>query len=105
MNKPLIRYLPLFQHDLEDAYNYICDNLQNPQAAKELINAVEEAIIQRSNNPESFEQYNSLKDREYPYYRIYVKNFVVYYVVIPGNPPIMEIRRFLFSRRNREAIV
>lgn len=26
---------------------------------------------------ESFEPYRSLKERRYPYYRIYVKNFVV----------------------------
>ena len=45
---------------------------------------------------ESFEPYRSLRERRYPYYRIYVKNFVVYYVVIDdeGEDKIMEVRRF-----------
>lgn len=49
---------------------------------------------------ESFEQVKSLKERKYPYYRIYVDNFVIYYVVIDegnGNK-IMEIRRLLYKR-------
>lgn len=45
------------------------------------------------------------KKKKYPYYRIYVKNFVVYYVVIDDEGPdkIMEVRRFLHSRQNRDA--
>ncbi len=40
------------------------------------------------------------------YYRIYVKNFTVYYVVIPmGDRKIMEVRRFLYNRQDRDRIV
>ena len=35
------------------------------------------AIIDRLPVAESFEQYPSLFEREYPYYRIYVDNFIV----------------------------
>lgn len=105
MSKILLRYLPLFRDDLEEAVTYIRDTLQNPKAANDLIDAVEEAIINRSFNPESFEQYHSLKQREYPYYRIYVKNYVIYYVVISGEQQIMEMRRFLYNKRNRDAII
>ena len=46
---------------------------------------------------EAFEQYPSVRERQYPYYRIYVKNYVVFYVVIDD---IMEVRRILYNRRN-----
>ena len=37
------------------------------------------------------------KQREYPYYRIYVHNCTVFYVVIDG---VMEVRRFLYSAQD-----
>lgn len=105
MKETVIRYLPLFLDDLTGAVSYIRDTLQNDKSADDLVNTVEEAIINRSNNPTAFEQYHSTKEREYPYYRIYVKNFIVYYVVIPDEPQIMEIRRFLYNRRNQIAFL
>ena len=100
-----IRYLPIFRDDLVGAINYIRYTLQNPKAANDLIDDVEKLILQRSENPDAFEQYRSLKERRYPYYRIYVKNYVIYYVVIPGEVKTMEMRRFLYNRRNRGAIL
>ena len=105
MPSVVIRYLPIFKEDLLEAVTYIRDVLLNDKAANDLIDDVEKAIITRSESPNSFEQYNSLKEREYPYYRIYVKNYVIYYVVIPGNPLVMEVRRFLYIRRNKEVII
>ena len=92
-----IRYLPTFESDLLDAVRYIDEVLQNPNAADRLIDAVEEAIIKRSNCPLSFEPYPSRRERQYPYYRIYVNNYTVYYVVIDG---IMEVRRLLYGGRD-----
>lgn len=51
------------------------------------------------NNPLSFEPYPSVKKRKYAYYRIYVRNYVVYYVVIGD---VMEVRRFLYGARDTE---
>ena len=75
------------------------------KAANDLLNSVESAILERLPNAESFEPYRSLKERRYPYYRIYVKNFVIYYVVIDDEGPkkIMEVRRFLHNRQNRDS--
>ena len=41
------------------------------------------------------------------YYKIYVKNYVAYYVVIDdeGSDKIMEVRRMLYNRQDRENIV
>ncbi len=103
--KYILRYLPLFYEELEEEVVYIAETLKNPQAANDLLNSVESAILERLPNAESFEPYRSLKERRYPYYRIYVKNFVIYYVVIDDEGPkkIMEVRRFLHNRQNRDS--
>ena len=101
-----LRYLPLFYEDMEEKVKYISHELKNPVAAYELIDAVENAILERLPICESFEPYHSKKDREYPYYRIYVKNFIVFYVVIfEKDKKIMEIRRFLYKRQDRDSII
>lgn len=94
-----LRYLPLFEQDLISTVNYISNVLKNEDAALRLINDVEIAILERLNNPISFEPYHSVKKRDYPYYRIYVRNYVIYYVVIGD---VMEVRRFLYGARDTD---
>ena len=98
-NSYQLRYLPLFEQDLIGVVNYITNVLKNEDAALRLINDVEAAILKRLDNPLSYEPYPSTQKRDYPYYRIYVRNYVVYYVVI-GN--VMEVRRFLYGPRDTE---
>lgn len=102
-----LRYLPLFFDDVNSITSYIKNELTNPKAANDLIDAVEIAILERLPVCESFEPYQSKRERKYTYYRIYVKNYVVYYVVIDneGADKIMEVRRLLFNRRDREKLV
>ena len=88
--------------DLLDTVNYISKVLKNEEAAMRLINDVETAILARLNNPVAFEPYHSRKKREYPYYRIYVRNYVIYYVVIDD---VMEVRRLLYGARNIENLL
>lgn len=92
-----LRYLPIFEQDLISTVNYIANVLKNEDAALHLIDDVEAAILERLNNPIAFEPYRSAKKRDYPYYRIYVKNYVIYYVVI-GN--VMEVRRLMYGARD-----
>ncbi len=92
-----LRVLPMFEEDLNEIVDYICLELQNPIAAENMVDAVEKAIYERLSCAEAFEPYHSAKERRYPYYRISVKNYTIYYVVI-GN--IMEVRRILYSRRD-----
>ena len=102
-----LRYLPLFEQDLLDTVTYISKVLKNEEAAMRLINDVETEILARLNNPVAFEPYHSRKKREYPYYRIYVRNYVIYYVVIAdeGAEKIMEVRRFLYKGQDRDTII
>ena len=93
----VLRYLPLFYEELEHDVIYIASNLSN------LLVDVEAAIFKRlKDGPEMFEKVPSRKDRKHPYYRIYVRNYIIYYVVFEENgKKIMEVRRFRNSREDR----
>lgn len=94
--------LPLFEDDLNEIVDYITYRLRNPLAAEHLVDEVERAIEGRLDCAESFEPYRSSRERKYPYYRIQVKNFSIFYVVI-GNT--MEVRRMIYSRRNLKDLI
>lgn len=91
-----LRYLPLFEQDLIQTISYITNVLKNTDAAEKLVNDVEDAIQERLEYPLAFEPFPS-KKRNYPYYRIYIRNYVIYYVVIGD---VMEVRRFLYGARD-----
>ena len=92
-----LRFLPLFEDDLNEIVDYIAFELQNPVAADALVDEVQQAIADRLPFAESFEPFRSSRNRKHPYYRISVKNYTIFYVVI-GNT--MEVRRILYSRRD-----
>lgn len=92
-----LRFLPLFEEDLNEIVDYITHRLKNPIAAEALISDVQTAIRDRLFCAEAFEQYHSAKERQYPYYRISVRNYTIFYVVIDD---VMEVRRIIYSRRD-----
>ena len=102
-----LSYLPLFYDDLDEKVTYIAEKLKNPKAANDLLDKVESAIMERLPMAESFEPYHSIRERRYSYYRIYVDNYIIYYVVIDNDPNdlIMEVRRFLYNGQNRDNMV
>ena len=94
--------LPLFEDDLNEIVDYITYRLKNPLAAERLVDEVERAIEERLDCAESFEPYHSSRERKHPYYRIQVKNFTIFYVVIGDT---MEVRRIIYSRRDLEHLI
>jgi toxin ParE1/3/4 len=97
-----LRYLPRFEAALNEIVDYIAFKLHNPVSAANLVTKIETAIKERLNCPLSFEPFQSNRKRKNPYYRIYVDNFTVYYVVIGE---VMEVRRVLYSGRNAGKII
>ena len=102
-----LSYLPLFYEDLDEKVTYIAEKLKNPKAANDLLDKVESAIMERLPLAESFEPYHSVRERRYSYYRIYVDNYIIYYVVIDDDPNdlVMEVRRFLYNGQDRNNMV
>ena len=97
-----LRYLPIFSDDLFEVASYISNQLNNPQAAEKLVNDVEKAILERLKMPLSFEPFKSKKKRKDIYYRIYVGNYTIFYVVIDD---VMEVRRILYSSRDFDNLI
>ena len=102
MGKYTLRYLPLAEQDLSEIINCIQNNLENPIAAENTLSKIEAAILERLESPESFAVWQSKKQRPYPYRKINVGNYTVWYVVIDH---IMEVRRILYSRRDEENLI
>ena len=101
-SKYSLSYLPVFEDDMMAVYDYIANTLRNPDAAYNLLEETQKAILKRLDNPLISKPYHSLKDRRQPYYTIYVKNYIVFYVVIGD---LMEVRRFIYAKRNLREIV
>ena len=102
-----LSYLPLFYEDLSEKVTYIAEVLKNPKAANDLLDKVEAAIMECFPVAESFEPYHSIRECKYPDYRIYVDNYVIYYVVISDNPDdlVMEVRRFLYNGQEKDKLI
>ncbi|MDY6308383.1 MAG: type II toxin-antitoxin system RelE/ParE family toxin [Oribacterium sp.] len=102
MKKYKLSFLPLFEQDLNEIVDYITANLQNPSAAERLVDDIEAAVYKRLEAPLSFAPFRSSKKRPHPYYRINVRTFSVFYVVIDDT---MEVRRVLYSKRNLDKLL
>ena len=102
MKKYKLSFLPLFEEDLNEIVDYITTDLQNPSAADRLVGDIESAINKRLEAPLSFVPFRSSKKRPHPYYRINVRNFSVFYVVINDT---MEVRRVLYSKRDLDKLL
>jgi toxin ParE1/3/4 len=96
-------FLPLAEEDLIGIVLYISHHLQNPTGAMHVMNRIRDAMIERSTAPESFQKFESAKNRSDTYYRINVgKSYSIFYV-IKGNT--MEIRRILYSARDIDSLL
>ena len=103
MNEPYkLRYLPLFWEDLSQAASCIAFDLNNPTSANRLVDNVEMGILEHLKNPTIASTYPSTRKRPHSYYRFYVGNYMVFYVVVDD---IMEVRRLLYKRRDIESII
>lgn len=102
MKKYKLSFLPLFEEDLNEIVDYITVDLQNPSAAERLVDNIESAINKRLEMPLSFAPYRSSRKRPHPYYRINVRNFSIFYVVIDDT---MEVRRVLYSKRDLDKLL
>lgn len=101
-NKYTIKYTATFINQFDNISKYFMYKLKNKIAAENFYNEVITEIEKRSENPEGFEKYRSSRKRKNTYYRIYVKNYTIFYIVKDNT---MEIRRILYSKRNFENLI
>ena len=101
-NKYKISILPLFEQDMAAVVRYIVQKLDNPPAAERLLEQTYAAIKLRAENPLAFTPYDDGKKRKDKYYRININNYSVFYVVMEN---VMEVRRFIYNRRDLPNII
>ena len=101
-SKYSLRYISRYEEDLNEIVDYIVFKLHNSHSARMRVDRIENAILERLNYPLSFEPFQSNRKRKNPYYRIYVENFTIYYVVIDD---VMEVRRVLYKGRDASKII
>lgn len=97
-----LRYTRDFVDDLCRIIDYISITLDSPEAAQRLAEDVRAAIHQRSFMPTAYEPYHSHVQLNNVYYRLRVRNYTVFYVVLED---VMEVRRILYTRRNWKALL
>ena len=102
MKEYSLRYLPIAENDLIEIVDYIQNTLKNPIAAENTLEKIESAILKRLESPESFAVWPSKKEHQYPYRRINVGNYSVWYVIIDD---VMEVRRILYSHRDETDLI
>ena len=101
-NKYTIIYSSTYINQFNGILKYFVNNLKNKIAAENFYNEVIRKIEKRSKNPKSYEKYISDKKRKNTFYRIYVKNYTIFYTVKDNT---MESRRILYSKRDFDKLV
>lgn len=101
-NEYEVRYIETFYKDLAKISKYISIQLKNNIAAHNLITDIEKAINKRKVNPSGYEKFDSARKRKETYYKIYVKNYIIFYVIKEN---VIEIRRLIYKKRNLEKII
>ena len=92
-------YLPTARKQLMDAALYIAAELSSPDAAENLLTAVDEQVDKLSSHPYRHPVYPALYAMKHEIRFFPVKNYLVFYVVKEEQKTV-EIWRFLHQRQN-----
>jgi toxin ParE1/3/4 len=97
-----LKYLPLALMDLRGITDYITDTLKAPNAALDLLNALDDSISMLQEYPYSYKVYLSIKELEIEYRLLPVKNYLVFYVV---KEQVVEIHRVVYAKMDLTKVI
>jgi plasmid stabilization system protein ParE len=86
---------PLAEEDMGDCFDYICNNLHNPQAALGMMDEIEHYYDLLEDNPFMGEQY--ITEGGTPYRFLLVKRYKLFYRIVDDT---ILISRFLYAPSN-----
>jgi plasmid stabilization system protein ParE len=92
------------ESDIDEAFEYIAEILDNPGAASDLVEELEIQISGICKKPESGRIVKNDFLRRNDIWRFLVKNYIAYYIIDDENEKIV-ILRFIYSGRNQDNIV
>lgn len=93
-----VEYLPLAEQDVLEALDYIAHTLEAPDAARDLLLALDETVGRVAEYPYGFELYRTDRPMRDEIRRVPAKGYVLYYAVFRDR---VQIWRFLHGRRDR----
>ena len=94
-----LSYLPVANRDITDIVNYIAETLAAPQAALELLEALDESITGLKDFPYACRVYQTVKQLEREYRILTVNNYAVFYTVNESDK-VVEIYRVIYAKRD-----
>lgn len=97
-----LKYLPLAQKDLRDITSYIAEILKAPEAALNLVEALENSIYRLQQFPYSCKVYQLTQPLEAEYRMLSVKNYCVFYVVRELE---IEIHRIIYAKMDMKNLI
>ena len=97
-----VKYLPLAFKDLRAIIDYITINLKSPDAALDLITAIDESVSILELFPYSRRVYQPIKQMENEYRLLPVKNYAIFYTV---KEETVEIHRVIYGKRNLSQLI
>jgi toxin ParE1/3/4 len=96
-----LKYLPLAVKDLNKITVYITDILKVPQAAMDLLDALDNSISRLEQFPYSCKIYQTEELLETEYRMLSVRNYLVFYVVTEHT---VEIHRIIYAGMDYEKL-
>ena len=94
-----LSYLPVANHDIVDAVQYIAETLVAPKAALNLLDALDESISRLKDFPYSCRVYQPLEPLEHEYRILNINNYTVFYTVNEQKKHV-EIYRVIYAKRD-----
>ena len=90
-------YSPLAQEDLDEIYDYIADELANPQAAEQTIGGILSAVDRLKEFPDMGAHLRVVRHADNDYRFVTFKNFIAFYRHIEEN---IYIDRVVYKKRD-----
>lgn len=92
-----IIYLPVARRDLINIIDYIAFDLEVPDTAIKMLDTIEASIQRLRDNPFRGNVYSSGKFNDVPYRQLFIKNYIVFYLILEDT---VEIQRILYNKRD-----
>ena len=98
-NKFFLEYAPVVYEDLDEIFAYISSEIQDPNAAMSLLEAIENAILKLLEFPYKYQVARDAMLANKGYRMLPVENFAVFYLVDDERQSV-SIRRVVYGKRN-----
>lgn len=99
-----VKITPIALEDLENIYNYIYQEQEEPQIANKLIETIEEKILSLEFMPQKFVLCKEEILRKKGYRKLIVKNYIAFYLIDEENKRVI-IARVLYGARDYEKLL